>query len=228
VHDPLVDAVVPIVDQVLDPVVDAVVPVVDQVLNPVVEAVVPVVDEVAAPLTDILGDFIGPLGPIMAQTIEPTADQVTELPPSGPLAAADDIFADLDLDNLFAALGQEPEEQAGPSPGLTLVVDADADAQTQDVVSGLGSITFAETPSVDTAVDTLFTGTQYTAYNLALQGSVSAEADAGTAQAPGISIDIGGLISIGTTTDDDDTDNGHPLQLPNVLEDIGLRGLWDS
>jgi hypothetical protein len=232
----IVGDVVGDVVQVLDPVVEQVVApvigIVGDVVGDVVQVLNPVVEQVVAPVIGIVGDVVQVLDPVVAPVVQ-VLDPIVEHVVAPVVKALDPVVAPV-VEALDPLLAPVADIVGGPLASL-LGLDPGGGApiiMTPVVAASSGSLDFEGAPAAGPLVlDDLFSGGNYTDYNLALQSDVPA----GASSAPGAILhavvdsagDILGAVT-GNNPSDDENANSHFIGLPSILEEIGLRGSGDG
>jgi hypothetical protein len=230
--------------QVLDPVVEQVVApvigIVGDVAGDVVQVLDPVVEQVVAPVIGIVGDVVGDvvqvLDPVVEQVVAPVVqvlDPIVEQVVAPVVQALDPVVAPV-IEALDPLLAPVADIVGGPLASL-LGLDPGGGApiiMTPVVAASSGSLDFEGAPAAGPLVlDDLFSGGNYTDYNLALQSDVPA----GASSAPGAILhdvvdsagDFLGAVA-GNNLSDGENANSHFIGLPSILEEIGLRGSGDG
>jgi hypothetical protein len=174
----------------------------------------PVVEQVVAPVVQVLDPIVEQVVAPVVQALDPVVAPVIEA--LDPLLAP---VADIVGGPLASLLGLDP---GGGAPIIMTPV----------VAASSGSLDFEGAPAVGPLVlDDLFSGGNYTDYNLALQSDVPA----GASSAPGAILhdvvdsagDFLGAVT-GNNPSDGENANSHFIGLPSILEEIGLRGSGDG
>ena len=176
--------------QVLDPVVEQVVApvigIVGDVAGDFVRVLDPVVEQVVAPVIGIVGDVVGDvvqvLDPVVEQVVAPVVqvlDPIVEQVVAPVVQALDPVVAPV-IEALDPLLAPVADIVGGPLASL-LGLDPGGGApiiMTPVVAASSGSLDFEGAPAVGPLVlDDLFSGGNYTDYNLALQSDVPAGAN---------------------------------------------------
>jgi hypothetical protein len=220
------------VAQTLEPVIDQIVSPVAATVGELAGALSPTIESVAAPVLDSVGDVARSLDSVIGQVAAPTLSIVGELAPT--VASVTEPVVTPLLSSVAEVMGESDPLTSLVGLGSAGMAGA---ANAQDALASGGTVVLQELPVVSNiAVDDLFIGGGYTAYNLELQITVqtgtenaSQGATVGVSESPmdneiAIQGDHGSISS-----DQGDVQaHGLTIALPSILDEIALRGLGDG